>query len=465
MSDSKALGVRDIVLMNVVAILSVRQFSTVAPYGAASMILWGIAAVGLFIPLAMVCGELSTGWPEEGGIFVWVREAFGPRMGWLCAFLFLSSCVFFFPMLLQFLMTTLVFCFDESLAFNKVFVGLSSMGIFWGLTGLNIRGIEWTRKINNMGALCGVIVPGMILISLAVYWMATGHPMQTDYHTPGNWVPQINNWTTIVFISSMMFAFAGMEVSPMIAGRCKNPQKDFPRSILISSIVIVGIYMLGTVSLNVLLPADDADILAGLMQGIKATSVTLGMPWLLPLMGATIAMGVLGQINSWLVGPIYMLNVANAEYQVIGAGIAQLHPRYNTPAKALTAQAVLVSIFCLSTFVSRSMAAAYWTLTALTTLCYFIPYLMMFAGFLRLRVKHPDRKRSFRIPGRVLPVLLPSVGFLSVLFAVVLLFVPPKEIEMGSLVVYELQIGGGGIIFALVGDLLYRRAVKKRHKS
>lgn len=462
MSGSKALGVRDIVLMNVVAILSIRQLSTVAPYGAASVLLWVIAAVGLFIPLSMVCGELSTGWPEAGGIFVWVRAAFGPRIGWLCVFFFLCSCIFFFPMLLQFLVTTLVFCFDESLALNKVFVGLCSMGIFWGLTWVNIRGIEWTRKINNMGALCGVIVPGIILISLAVYWVATGHPVQTDYHTPANWVPRLNNWSTIVFVSSMMFAFAGMELSPMIAGRCKNPQKDFPLSILISSIVIVGIYMLGTVSLNILLPANDADIVAGLMQGIKATSMTLGMPWLLPLMGITIVLGVLGQINSWLVGPIYMLNVANAELQVIGAGITQLHPRYNTPAQALMGQAVLVSIFCLSTFLSKSMAAAYWTLSALTTLCYFIPYLMMFAGFLRLRIKYPDQKRSFRIPGRVLPVLLPSVGFISVLFAVVLLFVPPQEVDMGSLVVYELQIGGGGVLFALVGDMLYRRAVKKK---
>ena len=368
-------------------------------------------------------------------------------------------------MLLQFLVTTLAFSFNESLAANKVFVGLTSMIIFWALTWLNICGIEWTRKINNIGGILGVIVPGIVLVALSLYWISTGHPMQTDYHTPGNWIPDLNNWSTIVFISSMMFAFAGMEISPMIAGRCRNPQRDFPRSILISSIVIVVIYLLGTISLNILFPAGDVDILSGIMQGIKSTAEVLGIPWLLPLMGIAIAIGVLGQINSWLVCPIYMLNVANAQYRVVGSRITRLHPRYNTPAHALKAQAMLVSVFCLSTFVSKSMESAYWTLTALTTLCYFVPYLLMLAAFYQLRIKFPHKHRRFKIPGRLLPVLLPGIGFFSITFAVVLLFIPPEQIDMGSLVVYELQIGGGGILFAFLGDLLYRRAVRKSRTS
>lgn len=466
MSESKGfLGVQDIVLMNVVAILSIRQIPNVAPYGAASVLLWILAALGLFVPLAMICGELSTGWPEEGGIFVWVKEAFGSRVGWSCAFLFIWCCVLFFPMMLQFMLTTLAFVFDESLASNKVFIGVASMIIYWILTILNIYGMEWTKKINNIGGIFGVIVPGAVLILLGIYWVATGHPMQTDYATTANWFPHLNDWGTIVFLSSMMFAFAGMEVAPMIAGRCRNPQKDFPKAILISAIIIVAIYILGTIALNAIFPADDANIIAGIMQGMKAASVTLGMPWLLPAMGIMIAIGALGQINSWLVGPIYMLNVANSEHNVLGSKIGELHPKYNTPAFALTVQAILVSIFCLSTFVSPSMEAAYWTLTALNTLCYFIPYLMMFAAFIVLRKKFPDKERSFKIPGKILPTLCAAMCFISISFAIILLFVPPDQIDLGNLLVYELQIGGGGFIFWIVGDILYKRAIKKKSSS
>lgn len=466
MSNSKGfLGVGDIVLMNVVAILSIRQIPNVAPYGAASVLLWILAALGLFVPLSMICGELSTGWPKEGGIFIWVKEALGSRVGWSCAFLFIICCVLFFPMMLQFMLTTIAFCFNESLAANKVFIGITSIIIFWILTVLNIYGMEWTKKINNIGGIFGVIIPGAVLILLAIYWLATGHPMQTDYHTAANWLPKLNNWSTIVFLSSMMFAFAGMEVSPMIAGRCKNPQRDFPRAIVISALIIVTIYILGTIALNTIFPADDANIIAGIMQGMKMASIQLGMPWLLPTMGIMIALGALGQINSWLVGPIYMLNVANSEHNVLGSKIGELHPKYNTPAFALIIEAILVSIFCLSTFVSPSMEAAYWTLTALTTLCYFIPYLMMFVSYLVLRKKYPDQERSFRIPGKVLPVVCTVLCFASISFAIILLFIPPDQVDLGNLIVYELEIGGGGLLSWIIGDLLYLRAIKKNQKS
>ncbi|HBN2296711.1 TPA: amino acid permease, partial [Salmonella enterica subsp. enterica serovar Typhimurium] len=100
-TNSGLLGIKDIVFMNVIAILSLRQIPNVAPYGASAMLLWVIAAFCLFFPLAMVCGELSTGWPKDGGIFVWIKEAFGKRIAWIVVVCFLFSCVLFFPLMLQ----------------------------------------------------------------------------------------------------------------------------------------------------------------------------------------------------------------------------------------------------------------------------------------------------------------------------------------------------------------------------
>lgn len=110
---------------------------------------------------------------------------------------------------------------------------------------MNIRGMEWTKIINSISARCGVFIPSAILILLAVVWLCTGHQMQTDYTTAKNWIPDLGHWDTIVFLSSMMFAFAGLEVAPMIAGRTRNPQRDFPRAMAVSAAVIVGIYMVG----------------------------------------------------------------------------------------------------------------------------------------------------------------------------------------------------------------------------
>lgn len=296
-TNSGLLGIKDIVFMNVIAILSLRQIPNVAPYGASAMLLWVIAAFCLFFPLAMVCGELSTGWPKDGGIFVWIKEAFGKRIAWIVVVCFLFSCVLFFPLMLQFGFTALGYMIGGGLAENKAFIGIGSAVIFWLLTLMNIRGMEWTKIINSISAWSGVFIPSAILILLAVVWLCTGHQMQTDYTTAKNWIPDLGHWDTIVFLSSMMFAFAGLEVAPMIAGRTRNPQRDFPRAMAVSAAVIVGIYMVGTWALNTLLPAGKTDIVAGVMQAMHAAADTLHMPWLIPVMAICMFLALSGRLT------------------------------------------------------------------------------------------------------------------------------------------------------------------------
>lgn len=463
--NNQLLGIRDIVFMNVIAILSLRQIPNVAPYGASSILLWLIAAICLFLPLAMVCGELSTGWPKDGGIFVWVREAFGKRLAWIVVVCYLCSCVLYFPLMLQFAFTAMGFVLGDGLAANKAFIGIGSTVLFWILTWMNIRGMQWTKAINGVGAWLGVFVPSAVLILLAIVWLASGRPMQTDYATAAKWLPDLTHWDSIVFLSSMMFAFAGLEVAPMIAGRTRNPQKDFPRAMLVSAIVIVLIYMIGTWALNVMFPADKVNIVAGIMQAMGAAAKTLGMPWLVPAMGICMAIGALGQINSWLVGPIYMLQEASREDNLLGARVASLHPKYDTPAFALIVQAILVTVFCFSTFISPSVEAAYWMLTALTTLCYFVPYLFMFSAYIQLRRTRPDVPRAFRIPGTVLPWVLPLLGFCSIAFAIALCFVPPSGINMGGYVAYAGKLVGGVCLAIFAAEWVYRRAMRRQAQA
>lgn len=204
MSEDKnntLLGIRDIVIMNVIAILSLRQIPNVAPYGASAMLLWLLAAVCLFLPLAMVCGELSTGWPKDGGIFVWVKEAWGKRVGWIIVVCYLFSCVLFFPLMLQFAFTALGYVISPELAENPTFIGVSSIVIFWFLTFMNIKGMQWTKIINSVSAWLGVFIPAAILILVAGAWLISGHPMSTDYMTAANWMPDFTKWDTIVFLS------------------------------------------------------------------------------------------------------------------------------------------------------------------------------------------------------------------------------------------------------------------------
>ena len=182
-------------------------------------------------------------------------------------------------------------------------------------------------------AYLGVFIPSAVIILLGIVWVATGSPgISTDYATPTNWMPDLTKWDTIVFLSSMMFAFARsgsgsdeFTVVPAIRSA------DFPRAMAMSAIVIVGIYMIGTVAVNTLVPAKDTDIVAGIMQAMESAANTLGIPLAITLMAICLLFGALGQINSWLVGPILMFAGSFREDKLLGDKISELHPKYGTP--------------------------------------------------------------------------------------------------------------------------------------
>lgn len=362
--------------------------------------------------------------------------------------------------MLQFAFTALGYVISPELAENPTFIGVSSIVIFWFLTFMNIKGMQWTKIINSVSAWLGVFIPAAILILVAGAWLISGHPMSTDYMTAANWMPDFTKWDTIVFLSSMMFAFAGFEVAPMVAGRTKNPQRDFPASDGAFSHCHRRHLHDRHDCCEYAGSCGKTDIVAGIMQAMKSGAETLGAPWLLPLMAVCLFFGAVGQVNSWLVGPIYMLQEASREDKILGENVAKLHPKYGTPAFALIIQAVIVSILCLSTFISLC-GSGLLMLTALTTICYFIPYLVMFPSFIRLRQIQPNVPRSFRIPGKILPIVLPLLGWCSIFFAVVLVFIPPAELDMGGYGFYLAKLLGGAVLAIALAEWTYHRAQKR----
>jgi len=457
----KILGVTDIVLLSVAAILSIRQIPNAAPYGAGAIVMWVLAAFIFFIPLTMCCGEMATGWPHEGGLFVWVRESFGGRIGWFVAISYIICCIIYNPLMLQFMFSSIGYAISPALASNVQFIGWASIIAFWILTLLNLKGIEGTKKITNWGAILGIFPPLVIIVLLGGYWLLSGHPMATSYAlTAKNWLPNFGDLSTVVFFSTIMYAYAGMEVSPMIAEHVKNPKRDFPKAMLIAGCVIAGLYILGNVGLNALLPANSTDIAAGIMQAMVAASKAMGLPWLPILMGILMGVGIISALNAWLIGPIYMVNTASGEHHIFGKKFDERDPETGAPKAALIWQAVFVTVLVFMTFISKTATEAYWTLSAMTTLFYFIPFLFLFSGYMILRRKHPKVERTYELPVS-LRVIAPVVGFVATLVAVILSFVPPTQVSIASIFWFEFKLVVPVLILLIICDVLYVRAVKR----
>ncbi|MGE5707265.1 MAG: APC family permease [Bacteroidota bacterium] len=446
----------DIVLMNVTAIIGLRWLPIAAGYGASSILLWILAGTLFFIPLGLVSAELATAWPDQGGLYVWIRKAFGDRLGFLTSWFYWISNLFYYPALLTFIAVTLAFITRPEWALDKRFVCLVIIGVFWAVTLVNCKGLSLGKWLTSVSGTFGTLLPGLILIALGLLSVFCWHrPIPTDY-AAAKWLPSFST-SNLAFLSTLMFAMAGIELTPIFAGETEAPQKTFPRATVISALLIVGTYILGTAAMTWLVDPSKIGASSGIMESIKLVADDLRFPWVTVAVGWMMIIGGFGGASLWVLGPIKML-FESLQDDVLPPSFTRLNEE-GAPQNAMLIQAVLITFIVLGTSLLPTVDRIYQVLILMTTITYFLPYLLMFAAFLRLREQYPSVPRPYRVPGGKLSArTVAFVGISSVVLAIVLAFVPPADVRTtAELLVYEGAIAGGPLLLGVLGFWLYRR--------
>ena len=179
--NKKTITVFTLAMINMAAIGSVKNWPTIAEYGFSSIFYYVLAAIIFFLPSALVAAELATGWPKIGGIFVWVKEAFGHRLGFLSIWLLWVENVIWYPTILTFISATFAYMLNPALASNKTYLILTSLSAFWFMTYLNLKGMKISGWISTFGVIFGTFVPAAVIIGLGSLWFFSGSPLQIDF--------------------------------------------------------------------------------------------------------------------------------------------------------------------------------------------------------------------------------------------------------------------------------------------
>ncbi len=173
----RVMGLRDLVFLHVVAIIGLRWLLTAANIGPSSIILWLVAVLLFFIPQGLAVLELSSRLPEEGGIYVWTREAFGPLHGFICGWAYWVNNLIYYPSLIVFIAGNAVYIWGRQyagLADNPLYQVGFSLGVLWLAIGTNIVGLRTGRWVHNAGAAATWIIVAVLLIvagaALAAGW-------------------------------------------------------------------------------------------------------------------------------------------------------------------------------------------------------------------------------------------------------------------------------------------------------
>jgi len=388
------IGVFALAMIEVTAVLSIRNFPSMAEEGW-SMIVWYLfGLIAFFLPLSLVAGELATGWPKGGGVYAWVREAFGERSGFISIWCEWSENVVWFPTVLSFIAGTVAYAISPALGNNHLYLVVVMMGIFWGVTLVNFYGVRYSSAISSWGGIVGVIVPTVSMLVLLFASFFQGRKPVVPF-SPGALVPDLS-MSTLPFVATVILIFAGMEMAGFHALDTRNPSRDFPRAIFLSATVIFLLTVLGTLAIMWVVPNKELSLAAGVIQAIEVMLDHIGAGWLTVPMAVLIAIGGVAQFSTWLVGPAKGLGVAAAQGDL--PKVWRQHNRHSSPVAVLLIQAVIGSAFGLAFVVLPSVNSAYWVLTAITTEVITVMYFFMFASVIKLRYSQPETHRAYRIP-------------------------------------------------------------------
>lgn len=407
-----------------------------AQYGLASVFFILLPALLFFLPAALVSAELATGWPEEGGVFVWVKNALGERFGFLAVWLMWISNVVWSPTVLAFIAVSFSYVIHPGWAENKLFHFGVIVSVFWLAVLINLRGLKESSILSSLSSLLGTLLPAVLVIGFGVFWYFSGKPILIDF----SWkalVPEMKGINEWVFITGILLGFAGIEMNAVHANNVKDPKKNYPKAIFLSAFVIVILSVLGTLSISLIISPDQINLAGAIIELIAFFLKEYHLSALFPLFCLLVIFGGLGSIGAWISGPNRGLVAASQNGKYLPKSLCSLD-KNGVPRKLMLFQAIIVTALSSVFLIFPSMNLAFWILIALASQLYLIMYILMFISALVLRYRSPQVPRLFSIPFKNIGIWIVSgVGIFSSLFAIGVGFVPPQQFDSGSLMIFE----------------------------
>lgn len=469
----KKLSVVTLSLMTVAAVVSLRGLPMMAAEGL-SMIFYILFATFVFLlPAAMVAAELGSAFSAKGGgVYTWVKEAFGSRWGFTAIWLQWIQNVVWYPTVLGYAAASLAYFFmDQSLASNGSYTGAVIFIAYWGATFVAMAGSTAANTVTKYGVLVGTVLPGLLIIVLGLLWIDQGNSiafLNTEVvsstgkviteHAHARFFPHMNGLGSVAFLAGIVLLFAGVEVHAVHAAEMEKPSTQFPAAMMLASAVIFLLFLLGSLAVATVIPAKDISLTAGLMQAFQLMLDKFHLSWLTPIIGLLMAFGAIGGVMSWVNGPSRGL-LETAKEGEIPPIMARVN-KHGSPTTLLLIQAIVVSLLAALYFVMKDVSVAFFVLSAMTATLYLAMYMMMFAAAIRLRITQPDLPRAYKVPGGIVGMfIVAGIGFLGVTFALIVGFFPPSNLPVGNPELYVGLVAAGMIIF--IGLPLIIHAMKK----
>jgi len=466
---ARVLGRADLLLFSVSAILTIDTLASAASMGVTWFTWWGITMGIFFIPYGLVTAELGAAWPGEGGLYVWVREAAGPRWGSLAAWFYWVNNAYWIPSVYMVFAGTFHTIFlkehvgpglREGAGATWLQAGIAIL-LTWITVGIGVVRLEVSKWVPNLGAVVKVAL-FLALGALGASSLLSGHPAANDFSL-GRFVPRWSD--SLAFLPVLLYNALGFELMSSAGDEMKDPQRDVPRVILLSGFVIAAVYTLGVLGILLAVPLSQLSLVTGTWDAL----LVLGRQWgsagdaLVLLLGVGFLYACVANIVTWSLG-VNRMAAAAASEGAAPAVLGRLHKHFDTPWAAFVIMGLISTVLLLGNAALSSRADnVFWMLFKLSGVCFLISYLMIFPAFLILRRRAPDRPRPYRMPGG------PAVAWAATIVctacvagAILLFFRPPPTAENPAAALKETWLLLAETLLTLAVGVAFLPRVRRR---
>jgi amino acid transporter len=445
----KALGGADVFLGLVCAILFADLITSNTQMGPSVIIWWLIAAVIIFIPNGLVTAELASTYPDKGGLYAWVRRAFGPAWGARLSWFYWINIALWVPSAYTwFSGAFLQVFFPEAGYWMEVLIGVA---LVWLTVWLCTKKLADSKWVINIAGLCKILI-FVLVMAAGIAFLANGNRM-ANVVSAETMTPTLDGG--LMYLPVIIYLCCGMEILSANSQEMRNPKKDMSRAVIGLVVICVVFNILASWGMLATVPAGGIDLLTG----IHTVMVTaFGNKILAGAVMLILLFSVFAQIMVWMLGGAVGAMEAGQDGELPGI-YGKESKKTEAPIGALTMTGIVSSAaIILYGFMAETASDLFFTLLAFSSIVYFFPYLIMFPAFIRLR-KTDGTPRAFRAPaGRFLAVLCEIV----LVFAVILFIWLPDD-SLGFHWENSLPIIVGVAATVVLGEIIVRHMLKKNN--
>ncbi len=457
LQKAKTLGRFDIFLAIIVYVLFLDTLAPAAAMGP-SVITWClIIALLYFIPASLLISEQGSAYPNEGGLYTWVKIGMGDRWAARTSWYYWLNNAIWIPSVTVFIAQVIAQLFAIDMSLRTIII--IAIAVTWIYVVICVRPMKESKWVINIGGVFKLAIIGFLAIAATVYLTKNGTPVNTMAFS--DFVPTIG--ASFAFFPALIYNLNGCEAICTMGGQMKNPAKDVPRNVITAAIIIVVLNCLAAWAILSVVPYEGMDVVQGLLNClIFSFGEGAFARFIVVLVGLMFLYTLMASGPAWVNASCIMASEA-AHNGELPKFFGKMHSKHQTPIGALIIiGSVATVILIVYGLMAGSAEDLFWSLFSFTVIIYFLPYIINCSAFIRLRKNDPDTPRPYRFPGsNGFAFFVCRLGQLILIFTIISFFwAPGLTIDWA----YTLPVVIGAVIFLIIGEILNTTAMKK-HKG